>query len=100
MAESRTQLTVESRAVVRNHVLHTTINLENLIAGLSITEISQDAGRFVCNSLYYAMLNHLQQHDPDKRCLFVHVPVLTPNNREAIVADFRSILKRVTSTES
>lgn len=95
MAESRSKLNVESRAIVRDRVLHTAIDLEALTEGLPSTEISEDAGRFVCNGLYYAILNYLQSHQPDTRCLFVHVPILTPNNRESVVADFSSILERV-----
>jgi pyroglutamyl-peptidase len=95
MAESRTHLTVESSAVSGNSSLHTTVELGKLIAGLTCTEISHDAGQFVCNSLYYAMLNYLQAHHPDRHCLFVHVPVLTAENRESILADFRLIVERV-----
>lgn len=95
MAESRVKLNVESRAVVADHVLHTTVDLETLTVGLQSTEISDDAGRFVCNGLYYAILNYLQSYHPDIQCLFVHVPILTPNNRENVVADFSLILERV-----
>ena len=95
VAESRSKLNVESRAVVGDHVLHTAFDLEALTMGLYSTEISEDAGRFVCNGLYYAILNYLQGHHPDKQCLFVHVPVLTTSNREKVVADFSLILERV-----
>lgn len=114
MAESRTKLNVESKATVRGHSLHTRVDLEALTVGLNSTEISDDAGRFVCNGLYYAILYYLQnrypdilhsdiphpdifsdiQH-PDIQCLFVHVPILTPGNRKNVIADFSSILKRV-----
>lgn len=95
MAEARPKLSMESRAIMGNRVLHTTVNLKALIAGLDWTEISEDAGRFVCNGLYYAILNHLQSNYPDTHCVFVHVPILTANNRESIVADFSLILERV-----
>lgn len=95
MAESRLKLNMESRAVVGNHVLYTAMDLKVLTVGLDSTEISQDAGRFVCNGLYYAILNHLQSNYPDTHCVFVHVPILTANNRESIIADFSLILERV-----
>ncbi len=97
MAESRSKLNVESRAVVGNQTLETCINLGNLTVGLSATEISHDAGRFVCNSLYYSILNYLQIHHSETQCLFVHVPVLTPSNRKGIVTDFCSILETLTA---
>lgn len=98
MAESRSKLNVESRAAVGDHVLHSALDLEALTMGLHNTEISEDAGRFVCNGLYYAILNYLQGHHTDARCLFVHVPVLTTTNREKVVADFSLILERVLTT--
>lgn len=98
MAESRLKLSLESRAVVGNKMLCTTVDTKQLVEGLSITEISHDAGRFVCNGLYYAILNYLRQGSPDTRCAFVHVPLLSSHNREAIVADFCRILERVLIT--
>lgn len=98
MAESRRKLNVESRAIVRGKVLHTPFDLKALTQGLSCTEISEDAGRFVCNGLYYAILNYLQSHQPAAQGLFVHVPILTPDNRKNVVADFSSILERVLTT--
>jgi len=95
MAESRSKLSIESRAVVRNQVLHTTLDLQALTTGLNCTEISEDAGRFVCNGLYYAILNHLQSNSLNTQCVFVHVPILTANNRQSVIADFSLILERV-----
>lgn len=95
MAERRTLLNLESRAVIGDRILQTSLDLNELLTGLSVTEISHDAGQFVCNALYYAMLNHVQTYRPQSHCLFVHVPRLTPDNSEAIVADFRCILERV-----
>jgi pyroglutamyl-peptidase len=95
MAESRHQLSLESRAVVGDRIVHTSLQLEKLAENLRHTEISQDAGRFVCNALYYAILNYLQSYHSDIQCLFVHVPILTPNNQVEIVADFLAILERV-----
>lgn len=100
MAESRQQLQVEAQAVVGHEILQTGIDLEALTAGLAHTVISQDAGRFVCNSLYHAMLNYLKHCFPDRESLFVHVPLLTLENREHIVIDFRQLVERLLKNES
>jgi pyroglutamyl-peptidase len=97
MAESRAQLNVEAQAVVNNVVLATRLDLERLTFGLNHTVISYDAGRFVCNSLYHAMLNYLKS-SPGRNGLFIHVPLLTPANREPIVVDFRQLLERLQAT--
>lgn len=106
MAESRTQLSVESRAIFPNETLYTTVDLPRLVAGLTVTEISEDAGRFVCNALYYALLKQFRwqpeqqyprQQYSERQCLFVHVPVLTDENGGAIASDFQQILKRLTT---
>jgi pyroglutamyl-peptidase len=97
MAASRVNLTVESRAVTQNEVLYTKANLERLVLGLAVTEISDDAGQFVCNWLYYALLKHLQ--NTETICLFVHVPILTAENSEAIVTDFRLLIARLLAWE-
>lgn len=95
MAERRDRLNLESTAVVGNQSLSTTVNLALLLPQLTQTEISEDAGRFVCNGIYYAILNYLKLHTPQTQCLFVHVPPLNSSNRECIVADFSLILERL-----
>jgi len=97
MAEHRTHLTVEAQATVAQQTRVTALDLDSLIAGLPMTQISDNAGQFVCNALYYAMLNYLNQHCPTVPCLFIHVPVLTPQNQAAIAADFRSLIERLLS---
>jgi pyroglutamyl-peptidase len=92
MAEGRTKLSLESRAVA-NEVLSPNVDLERLVAGLPHTEISHDAGRFVCNWLYHTVLKQVQGTEQD--CLFVHVPVLTAANLQPIAADFRCIVDRI-----
>ena len=122
-AESRTILTVESGAnsyytlspidsttlaeiesKCDGVFLKTSINLEELVAGLAVTEISYDAGKFVCEGLYYQMLNYLQSrrleqpsHHINISCIFVHVPILTPDNLSDIVTEFGQIIKKIAS---
>lgn len=43
-------------------------------AGVS-AEISNHAGTFVCNHVYYCALRNLEEELPHVRCLFVHVPM-------------------------
>ncbi len=97
MAEGRQKLTVESCACCDNNILKTAINLENIIADLPTTEISHDAGKFVCEDLYYAVLKHLADSQLSTKCIFVHVPILTAKNIDKIVADFLLILNRLTT---
>jgi pyroglutamyl-peptidase len=102
MAESRRQLSLETQAVQGESILQTGLDLEGLAAGLNragfAIELSQDAGRFVCNSLYHAMLNYLKRY-PDYQTLFVHVPLLRAGNREQIVTAFRALLQALLELE-
>ena len=88
MAESRQKLTVESCACCDSDILKTAVNLEPLVADLAITEISHDAGKFVCEALYYRALKHIYDSPIATKCIFVHVPILTDENLDKIVADF------------
>lgn len=112
MAEAYSKLTVESCATCKSELmlfpvpssnsnlpnktlLKTSVDLEKLISGLSYTEISHDAGKFVCEGLYYQVLNYLQKHQLNIPCIFVHVPILTPDNSSRILPDFRLIIEAV-----
>jgi pyroglutamyl-peptidase len=108
MAECRINLTVESCATCNDDLLKTSVNLEKLVAESVGTEISHDAGKFVCEGLYYEVLSYLRCRRRCYRtslnlhtcCIFVHVPVLTPENSPGIVADFRLIIEKVASFAS
>jgi pyroglutamyl-peptidase len=95
MAEEHQKLNVESRAVVDEQVITTELDLDSLTMDLSVTEISHDAGRFVCNALYFEALSHLKARQRRHHCLFVHVPVLESHNVDAIKRDFLTILQRL-----
>ena len=95
MSEQRSQLNLESRAIAHHETLMTPFNLDELTAGLPHTTISDDAGRFVCNYLYYSLLRYVQDQQLSTRCLFVHVPVLTDENRSLILNDFQKVMHRV-----
>ncbi|BAZ49159.1 peptidase C15 [Nostoc ellipsosporum NOK] len=95
MAAKRTQLSVEANASYQDSVLQTTVDLEQLVKGASAVEISHDCGKFVCEGLYYSVLNYLHQNQLTTCCIFVHVPVLTSENLEGIIADFVLIIHKL-----
>ncbi|HEY9605520.1 MAG TPA: hypothetical protein V6C85_28200 [Allocoleopsis sp.] len=76
-------------------LIKTPVNLGNLLEGLSNTEISHEAGKFVCEGLYYEVLKYLRIHNSDIPCIFVHVPILTLKNLPVILADFRLIIEKI-----
>lgn len=92
MAEERDRLHLESQAVVNGVTWRTKLDLETLSRGLPMTEISHDAGGFVCNALYFEALNHLRTQERQNHCLFAHVPLLTAENINGIKDDFLTLL--------
>lgn len=95
MAEKRNKLTIESNAAYQNECLYTSINLEELNKKLMVTEISHDAGKFVCEGLYYRVLKYIQLPNKNSRCLFVHVPILENNNLDSILRDFHFMILKL-----
>lgn len=92
MAELRQKLTVESTAISNGEALKTTVPLEKLVATLTLTEISHEAGKFVCEALYYSVLKHIKHSKLPSHCIFIHIPILTNDNIELITKDFLSII--------
>jgi pyroglutamyl-peptidase len=95
MAESRKQLSVERIASYAENILETTVDLEQLLKEATAIEISDDCGKFVCEGVYYSVLDYLRQHQLIIPCIFVHVPVLTKENFEGIFADFLLIVNKL-----
>jgi pyroglutamyl-peptidase len=95
MAEARSRLTVESNGKLDTHEIQTPVDIQTLIQDLAVTEVSHDAGQFVCNHLYYSVLNFVQTVGLSTHCLFVHVPILNQHNLEAMVQDFTTLLSRL-----
>ena len=92
MAEKRDKLTIESNAFCEDECLHTSINSIALTQQLVFTEISHDAGKFVCEGLYYRVLKYIRSHDRNIQCIFIHVPLITQNNSALILRDFHFII--------
>lgn len=99
MGENRTLLSLESTAVRDEQARFTTVNLSALVQGLSMTAISHDAGRFVCNRLYFDVLDYLQTCHRPVPCMFVHVPGLTEDNRHLIATDFMRVITKMPTYE-
>ncbi|MBW4624254.1 MAG: peptidase C15 [Brasilonema octagenarum HA4186-MV1] len=95
MARKRTLLSVEVGASCGEIVLQTTVDLEKLVAGAKAVEISHDCGKFVCEGLYYSVLDELRQRQLTTPCIFVHVPILTEENLPLILDDFLLIIHRL-----
>jgi pyroglutamyl-peptidase len=100
MAESREKLTIESCACCDRDILKTAVNLEQLVTDLSTAEISHDAGKFVCEALYYGVLKHICDSQIATKCIFVHLPILTPENTDNIVSDFLLIMRSLARSTS
>jgi len=92
MAASRQQLSIEVGANQGEIFLPTVVDVEKLVSGTVATDISKDCGKFVCEGLYYAVLDYLNQYQLTTRCIFVHVPVLNQENLMSILADFLLII--------
>ena len=90
MAEKRKTLTVEQWGTFEDERLKTQIDLQTLVDHTIHTHISDDAGDFVCNRLYYRVLRHLEH----QRCaaLFIHVPLITSANQRVVEFDFLKIV--------
>ena len=95
MAEKREILTIESQANSGERVMKTSVDLSKFVVGLDGTELSNDAGKFVCEDLYYSVLKYLDEGGLKSKCIFVHVPILTAINRDLIVGDFLKILSKI-----
>ncbi|HIK06742.1 MAG TPA: peptidase C15 [Trichormus sp. M33_DOE_039] len=95
MAASRQKLSVELGARCGESFLQTTIDVKELVSGAKATDISDDCGKFVCEGLYYSVLDYLEQNKLTAHCIFVHVPVLNPENLIEILTDFLLIINNL-----
>jgi pyroglutamyl-peptidase len=100
MAESRQHLSLEVQATCGAETLQTKARLNDYVQSLRCTELSHDAGQFVCNHLYYAVLRYLNDRNLKSHCIFVHVPILTPANLGVILVDFLALLHQIGMPES
>jgi len=92
MAEKRKKLAIESRAWCNDTYIYTAVDLQKLHQKLMFTKISDDAGKFVCESLYYQILKYSKSQANRIDCIFLHVPKLESSNSDLIFKDFLLIL--------
>ncbi len=96
MAENRARLSVEQRAVEQQtagteRILQTSVNVQALLKETTHSEVSYDAGRYVCNHLYYQVLAAIDSSSLDTVAIFVHVPILNDQNMAVMSSDFLKI---------
>lgn len=99
MAEKRSRLNFELQAVWGEQVRRSPIPeayWNSLRTDWRCAELSEDAGRFVCNGLYFRVLDHGEQWG-NPQMLFIHVPLLRPDNQADLMADFRLLVERLLS---
>ncbi len=97
MAEQRSRLNFELQAVCGDQVRRTSIPAaywNSLRTSWRCAELSEDAGRFVCNGLYFRLLDERESLG-NPQVLFVHVPPLTEANHRDLMADFQLLLQRL-----
>ena len=99
MAESRTHLELELNGKSPNRVLKTSLALQPLRLGTHLTQISHCAGDYVCNHLYYQLLEAIHRNHWFTQALFVHIPILTLANESLLVHDLSLILGRLAAVE-
>ncbi|WP_427159071.1 peptidase C15 [Aliinostoc sp. HNIBRCY26] len=95
MAASRQKLSVELGASRGETFLQTNIDVKQLVSGAKATDISDDCGKFVCEGLYYSVLDYLGQKNSTAHCIFVHVPVLNQENLIEVLTDFLLIINNL-----
>lgn len=95
MAESRHHLELELNAKRHDQVLQTDLNLSQLQQGTCLTRVSQCAGDYVCNHLYFELLAFISQRRWPSQALFIHIPPLTDHNCDWLAADMALILQRL-----
>ena len=91
------------------HTCFTTADAERLARALGAAGVpaqrSADAGRFVCNDLYYRTLLHARRLRPAPRVVFVHVPHHDPArtpylSRDVSLRGLRTIVRELATEVS
>jgi len=77
------------------NILQTSVNVERAIAGTVLSEISEDAGTYVCNHLYYSVLDLVEKVDWEMSGVFIHIPVLNSDNQTVILQDFVKVIDKI-----
>lgn len=94
MAEKRAHLSIECCARYSTQTLFTPVDAEQLLTETWLSELSFDAGRYVCNHLYYEVLKAICDRNLPIKAIFLHIPPLTPQNTPLLAHDFCQILNQ------
>lgn len=92
MAELRSTLSLESNASLDEDRIYTSLDLDKLVDYLSNAYVSHNAGKFVCEGLYYQILKYLQKKNYCMPCVFAHIPILNSRNINMLNKDFETII--------
>lgn len=95
MAEERPHLSIERQARGPLQTLQTSVNASALLAGTLLSEVSSDAGSYVCNHLYYSVLKFIEEASWETVGVFIHIPVLSRQNKKLIINDFIRIVSKL-----
>jgi pyroglutamyl-peptidase len=95
MAEGRTHLNLERYGRRENLAISTQLPLDALLADTHLTTISDCAGTYVCNHLYYRVLGAIADYPWPVQALFVHISTADPGDPTALSlrsgADFAAV---------
>ncbi|MEM9948316.1 MAG: peptidase C15 [Cyanobacteria bacterium P01_D01_bin.36] len=91
MAENRPYLSLEQQAIKGCSVLHTSLDLKQMLQNTQLSQISYNAGSFVCNELYYRILESIQKYKLPTAAVFVHIPILEGARKQLVLEDFMAI---------
>ncbi|MEL6159729.1 MAG: peptidase C15 [Cyanobacteria bacterium J06623_5] len=91
MAENRSYLSLEQQATCAHRRLQTKVDLPALLEGTVLSQISHDAGRYVCNHLYYKVLENVSAAQPPVGVIFAHIPALSADSTPFVLNDFCKI---------
>ncbi|MEL7333791.1 MAG: peptidase C15 [Cyanobacteria bacterium J06560_2] len=97
MAERRAYLSVERQAVRGENCLITSANVTRLLQKTQLSVVSEDAGSYVCNALYYSVLESIERYKLPTAAIFVHVPILSAERKRPVLEDFMEIVSALAS---
>lgn len=100
MAETRTHLELELNGKSPTRTLRTSLALNPLLANTHLTQISHCAGDYVCNHLYYHLLDTIHRHRWPTQALFIHIPRVSPDNEPFLIHDLSLVLNRLANAET
>ena len=72
-------------------ILKTLVDLNSILEKLYAigikARISNNAGAFICNHIYYVILRMIQSKNIDSRCIFIHLPMKSNKTAENLTKD-------------